>query len=362
MKLKMSYSKILSILICIITCNSAMAFYSKNWVELPVTNKDIKQLFIDTESINEHNNSLYYAIQYYKNAGGGTVAIVQSKGTKAGIVETYTPYDYNEILAKEQSYPPYTPKTATKFNEITQNSLLYIPNEKAMLYTGFNGDLNLGQADFTEYINKLQRKIKTTWLNSWDYVNIKNVGTGNVVLTIKISKDGRLLKSDIKKSSGSEKFDKSAIEIIKSSQRQLSAYSYAFEQLPNGFNGNSVDIQVILNRNTKQVTATVITPNVNVSKTELYTKDNVDYSAYMKDVQKRIKRNWYPPNYRTKKVVVLFKISKTGDLISCNVYKSSGDTETDNAAIKAVKNTKFKPLPQESTKESIDIQFSFGDN
>ncbi len=93
------------------------------------------------------------------------------------------------------------------------------------------------------------------------------------------------------------------------------------------------------------------------------TVDDVYMRSYLKDMQRRIKMNWHPPKGNESKHVVLsFKIAKDGRLIDLQVHKSSGDKETDEAALKAVQSTVFKPLPYVFQGESADIQFTFDYN
>lgn len=89
-----------------------------------------------------------------------------------------------------------------------------------------------------------------------------------------------------------------------------------------------------------------------------------DFGPYMRNLQSNIKRNWYPPKgNESKRVVLLFKIAKDGRLLSCSVFKSSGKSDADDAAIKAVKlSAPFRPLPKEFKGQSIDIQFTFDYN
>ena len=89
-----------------------------------------------------------------------------------------------------------------------------------------------------------------------------------------------------------------------------------------------------------------------------------DFGPYMRDLQKRIKFNWNPPKgNESKRVVLLFKIAKNGQLLSCRVHKSSGLPAADQAALNAVKLTApFRPLPAEYKGSSIDIQFTFDYN
>ncbi len=89
-----------------------------------------------------------------------------------------------------------------------------------------------------------------------------------------------------------------------------------------------------------------------------------DFGPYMRELQRRIKRNWSPPKgNESKQVVVLFRVSRDGRLLSIKINKSSGNPSTDKAALSAVKITApFRPLPPEYRGEDIDIQFTFDYN
>ena len=89
-----------------------------------------------------------------------------------------------------------------------------------------------------------------------------------------------------------------------------------------------------------------------------------DFGPYMKELQRRIKMNWDPPKgNESKRVVLLFSISRDGRLMSVKVHRSSGLPAADNAAINAVKLTApFRPLPPEFKGNSVDIQFTFDYN
>lgn len=89
-----------------------------------------------------------------------------------------------------------------------------------------------------------------------------------------------------------------------------------------------------------------------------------DFGPYMQELQRRIKLNWNPPKgNESRRIIVLFKIAKSGRMLSCRVIKSSGLLAADQAALRAVELTApFKPLPVEFKGESIDIQFTFDYN
>lgn len=87
------------------------------------------------------------------------------------------------------------------------------------------------------------------------------------------------------------------------------------------------------------------------------------FSSYMRTMQKNIKANWHPPkDVQSKRVVVIFTISKHGKLLKYNILTSSGNDKMDSAAIEALKKTKFEPLPNAYTKNSVDVQFTFDYN
>ena len=89
-----------------------------------------------------------------------------------------------------------------------------------------------------------------------------------------------------------------------------------------------------------------------------------DFGPYMKELQRRIKMNWDPPKgNESKRVILLFTISRDGRLMSVKVHRSSGLQAADNAALNAVKLTApFRPLPPEFKGNSVDIQFTFDYN
>lgn len=89
-----------------------------------------------------------------------------------------------------------------------------------------------------------------------------------------------------------------------------------------------------------------------------------DFGPYMRELQRRIKLNWDPPKgNESKRVVLLFKIGRNGQLLSNRVYKSSGLQSADRAALNAVSiSAPFRPLPANFRGQSIDIQFTFDYN
>lgn len=91
-------------------------------------------------------------------------------------------------------------------------------------------------------------------------------------------------------------------------------------------------------------------------------KQEPDFAPYMKELQSEIKKNWTPPQGQdsSKRVVLLFSISKEGRLLNVKVKNSSGIKEIDDSAVKAVELTApFKALPPEFNGRKVDIEFTF---
>lgn len=94
------------------------------------------------------------------------------------------------------------------------------------------------------------------------------------------------------------------------------------------------------------------------------TKNDIDFNPYMKNLQKKIKQNWNPPKAnRSKRVVVLFKLDKSGNLKKLKIFKTSGVKSADDAAIAAIsRSIPFEPLPSRYHGKTVDIQFTFDYN
>lgn len=90
---------------------------------------------------------------------------------------------------------------------------------------------------------------------------------------------------------------------------------------------------------------------------------DVDFGPYMADLQRRIKRAWFPPKgNESKRVVVVFKVHRGGELSHLRLDRGSGVAIADQAALKAVENAApFRPLPA-GAPDDVDIQFTFDYN
>lgn len=90
---------------------------------------------------------------------------------------------------------------------------------------------------------------------------------------------------------------------------------------------------------------------------------DVDFGPYMQDLQRRIKRAWFPPRgQESRRVKVIFKIHSDGTIEALRISGSSGIALADKAALDAVQNAApFRPLPA-GAPPVVDIEFTFDYN
>jgi len=87
----------------------------------------------------------------------------------------------------------------------------------------------------------------------------------------------------------------------------------------------------------------------------------IDFTAYMKYMQKKIQKNWEKPEITPKKpTVVEFALRRDGKVTASAIAESCGDPELDKKAIEAIeKSSPFKKLPKEFKGEGVMINFTF---
>jgi TonB family protein len=87
---------------------------------------------------------------------------------------------------------------------------------------------------------------------------------------------------------------------------------------------------------------------------------DIDMGPYMRELQRKIKKAWYPPKgNESKRIKVAFKVHKDGTISKLKLVISSGVDVADEAATQAVENAApFAPLP-DGVGEEIDINFTF---
>jgi TonB family protein len=96
-------------------------------------------------------------------------------------------------------------------------------------------------------------------------------------------------------------------------------------------------------------------PNISLS-----TSIGQSSNFYIRDLQKRIKRAWFPPTgHESSRVSIAFTLHKDGKATDIRVSKPSGLNIADSAALKAVENAApFRPLP-EGAPETVIVEYTF---
>lgn len=88
--------------------------------------------------------------------------------------------------------------------------------------------------------------------------------------------------------------------------------------------------------------------------------DEADFGAYLADMEKKIRKNWFPPRgNESAKIIVAFKLNSQGKVSAVRLKTSSGLMIADTAATDAVKNAgPFGNLPK-GAPDKVDIVFTF---
>ena len=91
-------------------------------------------------------------------------------------------------------------------------------------------------------------------------------------------------------------------------------------------------------------------------------KDEADFGPYLADLNRRIKRGWFPPKGReAATIIVVFKLARLGELSDLRLLVSSGFAGADKAALQAVQMMTPRPLPV-GAHAPIEFQFTFDRN
>jgi TonB family protein len=91
---------------------------------------------------------------------------------------------------------------------------------------------------------------------------------------------------------------------------------------------------------------------------------DVDFGPYIAELQHRVKHNWNPPEQgNPRRSVLRFSISRAGEVSNLRVGKTSGNPDSDAAAMDAVhRAAPFQTLPADYKGKNINIQFTFDIN
>ncbi|MBI3802210.1 MAG: TonB family protein [Nitrospirae bacterium] len=85
------------------------------------------------------------------------------------------------------------------------------------------------------------------------------------------------------------------------------------------------------------------------------------FPYYLRSIQNKISENWAPPHHEEQtEAVIRFSVTRSGRIELPEVEKSSGNSQFDQAALRAVYNANpLPPLPEGLTEDPLKVHFSF---
>jgi TonB family protein len=106
-----------------------------------------------------------------------------------------------------------------------------------------------------------------------------------------------------------------------------------------------------------------VEPALDKKAAEAGAKSTPNYETYMAEMQRRIKRAWFPPKCdQSKRIVCVFKVHRNGEISKLRLTSSGSSELVDKAALKAIESASpFRPLPPGSP-DDISVEFTFDYN
>jgi TonB family protein len=197
---------------------------------------------------------------------------------------------------------------------------------------------------------ELQRKIKENLDPPRPRKSSKNV------VLFKVLPDGQVSNLSIESSSGSKECDAASLEAIR---KAAPFFSSVFKPL------RAIDVRFSFDFDSAPESIVGTNRTGSDTKAELVPEPSEaddKFAPYMHALQPTIRSHWAPPHAETSyKVILEFKIRRTGDVSNLGIFLSSGSAEADAAALQAVKDSvPLPPLPK--NEPDADIQFTFDYN
>jgi TonB family protein len=129
---------------------------------------------------------------------------------------------------------------------------------------------------------------------------------------------------------------------------------------PDGTNGRTIAVAPRLADDGDGVHSNVKGPSVKPANPRPV---EVDFGPYMAELQRRIRKHWFPPHAPTTRVaIVTFCLARDGTLSNVRLIQSTGEKSSDDAALQAVQESSpFHELPQGAPPQ-VDIEFTFSYN
>jgi TonB family protein len=228
----------------------------------------------------------------------------------------------------------------------------------------------VGAVDFGPYMVSLQRQIKSNWFPPY------GAESEHLTVTFKIETDGSIRNLKLVTASGVPEADEAGLKAVEHAARVL--------PLPAGA-PKSVDVQFTFDYNVfnseghGQFRSVDEPPGLTsssapqaaarrrlgyrratTSTSSSRFHDDYGYGPFLDLLELRIRKAWAPPKGEdTKPVVVLFSVDRTGKISDINLYKTSGVSGADQAAMNAVREAGIVGKPPESAGAKVNVEFTF---
>lgn len=85
-----------------------------------------------------------------------------------------------------------------------------------------------------------------------------------------------------------------------------------------------------------------------------------DFSAFMSQLQRIIKKHWYPPRDGSSNASVIFELRKNGNMNELRISETSNNGAVDEAALSAIRSAApYFPVLPKNAPDAVDIEFTF---
>lgn len=195
------------------------------------------------------------------------------------------------------------------------------------------------------YMEDVQQRIKANWNPPTQQVS------NSTILLFKVGKNGELLQTNIKRSSGDEGVDKAAIEALEK--------AIPFKKFPDGTPLQNVDIEFsfdynVVSDDNQNISEQITTPVIQIIMAE---KPATNMEAYFGKLCKKVSDKLEKQKgNQERSTIISLEITQKGSLKSVSLNKTSGDKNSDIEITKAVfLAAPFDPLPLDYNKKTLKL-------
>lgn len=207
-------------------------------------------------------------------------------------------------------------------------------------------------------VDSIERALQDSWHPTSPASSTSPTAT---VLTVTVESDGKFGKAEISYSNNRTAEKNAILALFKSVTVPSLAGGQSLDLLVS-FNSDSAKSTVVVRPLIPDLVHSTPAPHPVVpdQMSRSMTTSGIDYGPYLADLQRRVKRCWFPPpTSESNLVIVNFVVHRDGSLTDLNLGTSCGISSFDEAALNAVRLAQpFRPLPPGS-KERANFSITF---